>query len=137
MEDAFPALSPHQPRRAPESIQVRRVRRGADVRQVEKAAGDTMRARNTVIGLALAALAATSIAAQSPASAPRSAGATAGQAPPSTVKPAAALRTSDGKPDLQGIWTNATITPLERPQNVKNLVLSEEEAARMEKTVVD
>jgi hypothetical protein len=24
-------------------------------------------------------------------------------------------RTSDGKPDLQGIWTNATITPLERP----------------------
>jgi hypothetical protein len=48
------------------------------------------------------------------------------------VKPAA-IRTSDGKPDLQGTWTNATITPLERPQNMKNLVLSEEEAARMEK----
>ena len=24
-------------------------------------------------------------------------------------------RTADGLPDLQGIWTNATITPLERP----------------------
>ena len=24
-------------------------------------------------------------------------------------------RTPDGKPDLQGIWTNATLTPLERP----------------------
>ena len=47
------------------------------------------------------------------------------------------MRTTDGKPDLQGTWTNATITPLERPQNMKNLVLSEEEAARMEKSVVD
>jgi hypothetical protein len=24
-------------------------------------------------------------------------------------------RTPDGHPDLQGIWTNATLTPLERP----------------------
>ncbi|RPH52451.1 MAG: hypothetical protein EHM84_04830, partial [Lysobacterales bacterium] len=24
-------------------------------------------------------------------------------------------RTADGRPDLQGVWTNATITPLERP----------------------
>ena len=24
-------------------------------------------------------------------------------------------RTPDGKPDLQGIWNNATLTPLERP----------------------
>ena len=46
-------------------------------------------------------------------------------------------RTADGKPDLQGVWTNATITPLERPQNVKNLVLSDEEAARMEKSTLD
>ena len=95
-----------------------------------------MKASKILIGLALAALGATSIAAQAPAPAPRSIGATAGQGRPSTVKPAA-LRTSDGKADLQGIWTNATITPLERPQNMKNLVLSEEEAARMEKAVVD
>ena len=91
-----------------------------------------MRARNTVIGLALAALGATSLAAQSPPPlGPRE------QRPAEHGEAAAALRTADGKPDLQGIWTNATITPLERPQNMKNLVLSEEEAARMEKSVVD
>ena len=82
-----------------------------------------MRARNTLLGFAIAALGATSIAAQAPAT---------------NAKPRRRLpRTADGKPDLQGIWTNATITPLERPQTVKNLVLSEEEAARMEKSVVD
>jgi hypothetical protein len=27
-------------------------------------------------------------------------------------------RTPDGKPDLQGIWSNATLTPLERPKNL-------------------
>src|SRR5688572_5066695 len=52
------------------------------------------------------------------------------------AKPAA-LRTADGKPDLQGIWSNATITPLERPQNVTSLVLSDEEAARMERATLE
>jgi hypothetical protein len=28
-------------------------------------------------------------------------------------------RTADGRPDLQGIWTNATVVPLERPANLK------------------
>ncbi|HTH24933.1 MAG TPA: hypothetical protein VL919_07465, partial [Vicinamibacterales bacterium] len=77
------------------------------------------------------------IAQQAPASAPRSAGATAGQGRSSTAKPAGVARAADGKPDLQGVWTNATITPLERPQNVKDLVLTEEAAARMEKAVTD
>jgi len=27
-------------------------------------------------------------------------------------------RTPDGKPDLQGVWTNATVTPLERPKEL-------------------
>jgi hypothetical protein len=31
-------------------------------------------------------------------------------------KPWTAPRTADGKPDLQGIWNNATLTPLERPK---------------------
>ena len=75
--------------------------------------------RNTLIGFALAVLGAASLGAQ---------------ARPGTT---ATLRTADGKPDLQGTWTNATITPLERPQNVTNLVLSEEEAARMERAVVE
>jgi hypothetical protein len=37
-----------------------------------------------------------------------------GMAEPSWVVP----RTPDGKPDLQGIWTNATVTPLERPREL-------------------
>ena len=48
----------------------------------------------------------------------------------------ATSRTADGKPDLQGTWTNETITPLERPQGVTDLVLSEEAATRMERNVI-
>jgi hypothetical protein len=45
-----------------------------------------------------------------------------------------APRTPDGKPDLQGIWNNATLTPLERPaQYTGKATLSEKEAAEFEK----
>jgi hypothetical protein len=37
-------------------------------------------------------------------------------------------RTPDGRPDLQGNWTNATITPLERLGTNRPLVISEAEA---------
>ena len=47
---------------------------------------------------------------------------------PATAKPAALPRTADGHPDLQGNWTNATITPLERMRPNTPLVLSEEDA---------
>jgi hypothetical protein len=44
-----------------------------------------------------------------------------------------APRNSYGQPDLSGVWTNATITRLERdPRLGERLVLSDEEAARME-----
>jgi hypothetical protein len=43
-----------------------------------------------------------------------------------------APRTRDGVPDLQGLWTNATITALERPSQFDRLVLSEAEAAAWE-----
>jgi hypothetical protein len=44
-----------------------------------------------------------------------------------------APRTADGHPDLQGNWTNATITPLERPEKYgERLVLSEAEAGELE-----
>lgn len=42
-------------------------------------------------------------------------------------------RTADGQPDLQGIWTNATITPLERPKEFGDrLVITAEEAKTIE-----
>src|SRR6202023_1955425 len=43
-------------------------------------------------------------------------------------------RTSDGHPDLQGIWTNATITPLERPAILEGkATLTDAEAKTYEK----
>jgi len=48
------------------------------------------------------------------------------------------LRTPDGQPDLQGIWTNATITPLERPASLKDKAfLTEVEAAALEKRTAE
>jgi hypothetical protein len=42
-------------------------------------------------------------------------------------------RTPDGRPDLQGIWTNATLTPLERPRNLTDRrELTEAEVAALE-----
>jgi hypothetical protein len=42
-------------------------------------------------------------------------------------------RTPDGQPDLQGVWTNATITPLERPAALKDKAfLTESEARALE-----
>src|SRR5207244_8305934 len=39
-------------------------------------------------------------------------------------------RTTDGHPDLQGFWTNASITPLERPRELgAKEFFTEEEAA--------
>jgi hypothetical protein len=46
-------------------------------------------------------------------------------------------RTADGRPDLQGTWSNATITLVERPKEFPNLVLTKEQAARLEKDVVE
>src|SRR6266478_8156571 len=48
----------------------------------------------------------------------------------SSAKAYTAPRAPDGQPDLQGIWTNATYTPLERPKNVtKEFFTREEELA--------
>ena len=41
-------------------------------------------------------------------------------------------RTVDGQPDLQGLWTMATFTPLQRPERFANQgFLTEEEAAEL------
>jgi hypothetical protein len=47
-------------------------------------------------------------------------------------------RTPDGQPDLQGMWTNATITPFERPAALAGKpFLTEDEAAAMEERAAD
>jgi hypothetical protein len=51
-------------------------------------------------------------------------------------KPWTAPRTPDGHPDLQGTWTNGTITPLERPDGSR-LTLTKDEVDRLEKGVED
>ena len=38
-----------------------------------------------------------------------------------------------GDPDMQGIWTSATITTLERPDELEQLVITETQATALEK----
>jgi hypothetical protein len=47
-------------------------------------------------------------------------------------------RTPDGQPDLQGVWTNPTITPFERPVELANKqFLTEKEVADLEKQAAE
>jgi hypothetical protein len=47
------------------------------------------------------------------------------------------LRTADGHPDFQGIWTNGTLTPLQRPADLATKeYFTPQEAAAYEKTVL-
>ena len=49
-----------------------------------------------------------------------------------------APKTPDGQPDIQGTWTNATITPFERPDELANKpVLTPAEAAALEKRAAE
>jgi hypothetical protein len=61
----------------------------------------------------------------------------AGQNAAKTEKSWSAPRAADGHPDLQGIWTNVTITPLERPSDLAGKeFFTEQEAADYEKLTV-
>jgi hypothetical protein len=68
-----------------------------------------------------------------------------GQLPPAPPRPAATRtattaipRLSDGKPDMQGYWTNQTFTPLERPAQFKDKeFFTSEEAAAWAKRGID
>ena len=53
-------------------------------------------------------------------------------------RPAAIPRLADGKPDMQGYWTNQTFTPLERPAQWKDkATLTAEEARAFAKGRLD
>src|SRR5258707_14501980 len=62
----------------------------------------------------------------------------AGQAKTAAPKKWTQPKTPDGQPDLQGMWTNATITPFERPTALAGKAfLSEEEAAALERQAAE
>jgi hypothetical protein len=87
----------------------------------------TLAAVAAVLGTAV-----THLAAQSPASGRAAAAGT--NAAATGVIP----RTADGKPDMQGYWTNQTFTPLERPAQFKDKAMfTAEEAAAWAKRGID
>lgn len=52
----------------------------------------------------------------------------------SSTKTWVPTRTLDGQPDLQGVWTNATLTPFERPAELAGkATITDREAAEIEK----
>lgn len=53
------------------------------------------------------------------------------QTPTRRTGPSSIPRTADGRPDLQGNWSNATITPLQRPEG-QAPVLTADEVVRIE-----
>ena len=92
-----------------------------------------MRPRSLAIAAASATILALSSTVQRPVQAqiPSGAGATRTSGAPALSVP---LRTPDGQPDLQGTWSTATLTPLERPDAAKGrLTLTEAEAAAIER----
>ena len=83
----------------------------------------------------LAAVLLASVASQMAQAQSAKAAASASAKAPTTAR-YVAPRTPDGYPDLQGNWTNATLTPLERPPGLPR-ALSKTQAAVLEKIRAD
>ncbi|MCU1336560.1 MAG: hypothetical protein JWO19_2141 [Bryobacterales bacterium] len=61
-----------------------------------------------------------------------------GPSKPATTKSYTPSRTPDGQPDFQGIWSNAILTPLERPADLKDKeFFTKEEAAAYVKRMIE
>jgi hypothetical protein len=85
-------------------------------------------------GLSVAfALSSTTVSGQAGSASPAAAASSAPTAKPA-ARAAAVKRTAEGRPDLQGVWGYATVTPLERPEGLgdKAEFASEKEIADFE-----
>ena len=59
---------------------------------------------------------------------------TIASARPAAAKSWTAPRTSDGQPDLQGIWSSESLTPFERPKEFEGKVTGDEARETQGKT---
>ena len=91
--------------------------------------------RHSVAAVFAVALSAVAMSAQAPVPAQKPAGASTSQAA-AKGKPWVLPRTADGKPDLQGNWTNETQTPLER-MGATGGTLTDAQAAAIEKRALE
>jgi hypothetical protein len=92
---------------------------------------DRLRVSGLLAGIAATSLTLFSAAAQTHSQAAKPAAASAG-------KSVSLPRTADGHPDFNGIWTNVTITPMERPRDLAGKeFFTEQEVSAYEKQTVE
>jgi hypothetical protein len=85
------------------------------------------RIHRPILALAIAALAGYGATVAAQTAKPAAAARPAASAPAKAASSYKVPRTADGVPDFQGFWTNATLTPLQRPANVTKEYVTKEE----------